>query len=136
MARSKFELVYRDGSRKQISSAERNSLLLSRDIEQTTQANRDGRQIYRFIGQVKTFHAFADLAELLPLMALPANLLRHYLEALCVIFEFHLKRERQFEQTPEAAELRLETPMGQACKFNLNYAIQEFERRSRQMQAL
>lgn len=100
MPRSKFEIIYPD-CRKQVSSAERNSLLLSREIKQI------GPTRYKFIGQSKTYHAFADLAELLPLMALPANLLRHYLESLCVVLELHLERETQFEETPEAFYARL-----------------------------
>ena len=103
MARSKFELVYpHDGTRKQIDSAERNSLLLSRSIKQVGPAH------YKFVGQVKTFHAFADLGELIQYMALPPNLLRHYLDALRVIFEFKLERELQLEEMPEAFAIRLE----------------------------
>ena len=103
MARSKFELIYpHDGSRRQITLAERNSFLLAREIKQI------GPTRFLFIGQPRTFHAFADLAQLIPLMALPPNLLRHYLEALCVIFELALERERQFEETPEAFVMRLE----------------------------
>jgi len=102
MARSKYELVYpHDGSRKQIDSAERNSLLLSRSIQQV------GPTRYKFIGQVKTFHAFADLAQLIQYMALPPSLLRHYLDALRIIFELALERELQLEETPEACHARL-----------------------------
>ena len=102
MARSKFEVIYSDGrTRKEISSAERNSLLLSREIKQI------GPTRYKFIGQVKTYHAFADLAELIPLMALPPSLLRHYLDALRMIFELELERELQLEETPQAFEQRL-----------------------------
>lgn len=115
MARSKFELIYpHDGSRKQIGCAERNSLLLSREIQQI------GPQKYKFTGQAKTFRAFADLSQLLPYITLPPNLLRRYLAALCVIWQLQLELERQMEETPEAFAIRLEamgverqTPKGQ-----------------------
>lgn len=103
MARLKFELIYPDGrSRKEISSAERNSLLLSREVKQI------GPTRYKFIGQARTYHAFADLGELITFMALPPSLLRHYLDALRVIFELKLERELQLEETPEAFAIRLE----------------------------
>ncbi len=102
MARSKFEVIYDGRTRKEISSAERNSLLLSREIKQI------GPTRYKFIGQAKTFHAFADLRELIHLMVLAPNLLRHYLEFLRVIFEMELIRELQLEETPEALQDRLE----------------------------
>lgn len=103
MARTKFEVVYPDGrTRKQISTAERNSLLLSREIKQI------GPTRFKFVGQVRTYHAFADLINLLPLLALPPNLLRRYLVALCVVFELALEHDRQREETPEAFEQRLE----------------------------
>ena|SRR5258708_7575225 len=103
MARSKFEVIYSDGrTRKEISSAERNSLLLSREIKQI------GPTRYKFVGQAKTFHAFADLGELIQYMALPPSLLRHYLDALRIIFELALERELQLEETPEAFAIRLE----------------------------
>lgn len=101
MPRSKFEVIYPGGTRKQIGTAERNSLQLSRDIQQI------GPTRYKFIGQSKTYHAFVDLAELLPLMAIPPNLLKHYLDGLRVIFELALKRELQVEETPEALEMHL-----------------------------
>ena len=102
MARSKFEVIYPDGrTRKEIGSAERNSLLLSREIKQI------GPTRYKFVGQVQTFHAFADLAKLIQHMALPPSLLRHYLDALRVIFELALERELQLEETPEAYHARL-----------------------------
>jgi len=103
MARSKFELIYpHDGSRKQIGCAERNSLLLSREIKQIGPAR------YKFTGQAKTFHSFADLAQLLPLLILSPNLLRRYLAALCVIWQLLEEKERQMEETPEAFAIRLE----------------------------
>lgn len=102
MARTKFEVIYpHDGSRKQIGSAERNSLLLSREIKQI------GPTRYRFIGQPKTFHTFPDLAQLFILMTLPPALLRHYLDGLRLIFELQLGRELQLEETPEAFGQRL-----------------------------
>jgi len=102
LSRRIYELIYQDNTRKHINSSERNSLLLSREIKQI------GPTRYKFIGQPKTFHAFADLQQLISLMAVAPNLLRHYLNALCVIFEIHLERERQLEETPEAFALRLE----------------------------
>lgn len=39
---------------------------------------------------------------------LPPTVLRHYLDALCVIFELQIERERQLEETPEAFAVRLE----------------------------
>ena len=102
MARSKFEVIYPDGrTRKEISSAERNSLLLSREIKQI------GPTRYKFIGQAKTVHAFADLGQLIQFMILSPNLLRCYLESLVVLFELHLEREWQSEETPEGFEQRL-----------------------------
>lgn len=102
MARLKFELISPDGSRTQIGTAERNSLLLSREVKQI------GPTRYKFMGHAKTYHAFADLSELITFMALPPCLLRHYLDALRVIFELKLERELQLEETPEAFGLRLE----------------------------
>jgi hypothetical protein len=95
-------LQYKDGSRKHITRQERDSLILSREAKPTTSGN------YLYIGQPKTFHAFQDLSELIVHMTLPANLLRHYLDALIVIFELGLERETQREETPEAFALRLE----------------------------
>lgn len=102
MARLKHEIIYPD-SRKQVSTSELNSLLLSREIKQI------GPSRYVFVGQVRTYHAFADLRELLHEMVLPPNLVRHYLEALCVIWTLALERERQYEETPASFEQRLES---------------------------
>lgn len=102
MARSKFELVYSDGTREQIGAAERNSLLLSREIKPLS-AER-----YKFIGQAKSFSNFIDLAQWFTIQKLSPEQMRRYLANLAVMYELASEKELQLEETPEAFGLRLE----------------------------
>ncbi len=101
MARSKFELVYSDGTRKQIGSAERTSLMLSQQIKQV------GSQKYKFIGHAQRFDSFVDLAQWYNARAQGPQEFRHFLANLAVVFELAEEKSLQLEETPEAFTVRL-----------------------------
>lgn len=97
MARKQFVIVYPDRSKENVSRTDRDSLLLSRQIEPISPEK------YRYIGEVKTFHAFSDLAGICAKLPM----LRRYLEGL-FIFEFQGKQHRERLETPEAFAFRLQ----------------------------
>lgn len=99
MAKKRFIIQYPDGSKKQIGCTERDSLILSKEIQLQAE-NR-----YKFTGQIKTFHSLSQLAELIP--AIKPSLLRHYLDGSWM-WILRGEREEQREETPEACVLRLE----------------------------
>lgn len=58
MARKRFEVLYPDGSKRQIGCEKRNTLLASLQIKKID----DSRYVYT--GEVRTFHVMSDLGEL------------------------------------------------------------------------
>src|SRR5712671_2803592 len=59
MARKQFTVVYPDGSKAHIGTAERESLLLARQIRATGNPSH-----FIYVGEVRRFHSFAELGEL------------------------------------------------------------------------
>lgn len=103
MAGRRYEISYPDGSRKKVSCRERDSLLLTSEIKQIAP------QQYAYNGQVRTYHSFADLAELKTRLNMPATLIRRYLAGHFVRVEQRTgKRKHELLETPESMALRLE----------------------------
>lgn len=100
MARKQFLIVYPDRSKKNVSRTDRDSLLLSRQIEPLCSGQ------YRFVGEMRTFHAFSDLVELRGKFE-PLPVLRKYLEG-SFIFEFQGRQHKERLETPEAFAFRLQ----------------------------
>jgi hypothetical protein len=102
MARKQFLVFYpTDGSKRNIGCAERDSLLLSRQIKQVTP------QCYRYVGEARTYHAFADLEPLRDQMLHLPNFLRHYLEGAFIVVDPDGKKHRELLETPEALADRM-----------------------------
>lgn len=102
MTRKTFLITYPDGSRKHIDTRERDSLLLASEIKQIAP------QHYAYNGQVRTYHSFADLAELKTRLNMPTMLIRRYLAGHFVRVEQRTgKRKHELLETPESMALRL-----------------------------
>lgn len=95
-----YLLTYPDGSKKHVSRAERDDLLLSGLAKQTAP------QRYLFIGQQHTLHSFAELSTL-NIASEPSNL-RRFLPG-CFIIELDGKRRRELLETPEACAFRMQS---------------------------
>jgi hypothetical protein len=91
-------LTYPDGSRKHISRAERDSLLLSKSARETS----EGRYLYA--GQVHTFHSLSQLRALS--VAGEAEEIVSFLSGH-FIFEIGSEKHVELLETPEAMVLRL-----------------------------
>lgn len=102
LGRHKFLITYPDGSKKHVGTAERNSLLLSREIQPLT------AKAYKFTGETKTFTSFTALGQWFQVQALSPEQLRRYLSNLAVLYDLAGEKELQLEETPEAFGLRLE----------------------------
>ena len=104
ISRKQFLVIYPDGSKEHIGCAERDSLILSQQIKQID-ANR-----FRWIAPARTYHTFADLAELLPRMSNPIEIKRRFLSG-CFIVEpakhLNKRKYRELMETPEALALRV-----------------------------
>lgn len=93
-----YLLKYPDGSKKNMSRADRDNLLLSGLAKQT------GPQEFIYLGQVRTLHSFAELSTL-HITAEPKNL-RRFL-AGSFIWEHAGKRKRELMETPESIGMRV-----------------------------
>ena len=102
MARKQFTVVYPDGSKRNIGCAERDSLLLSRQIKQITPLR------YAYSGEVRTYHAFAELTPLRDRLINPPHFLRPYLEGVFIFVDPTGKKHRELLETPEALADRIE----------------------------
>lgn len=98
MARNQYLITYKDGSRRHVDREERDSLLLSRCLEQV------GPRDYHCNIPLRTYHSFADLAEI---KFQPVNPLRRFL-AGSFIFEFQGRQHKERLETPEAFAFRLQ----------------------------
>lgn len=94
----KFLLQYPDGSKKHVSRAERDDLLLSGLAKQTAP------QRYLFTGQQRTLHSLAELSTLN--LGFEAPSLRRFLPG-SFIFEHKGKRRRELMETPDECGVRL-----------------------------
>ena len=93
----RFLLTFPDGSKKHVSRAERDTLLLARHIKPTSAGT------YFWCGQVKTFHSFSELQNLQ--LSSPGTL-RNFLPGF-FIFEHKDQRKREFLESPEHLQMRL-----------------------------
>jgi hypothetical protein len=98
LSRKIFQLSYPDGSKKHIARPERDDLLLRGLIKPS-----EARSQYNYIGQVKTFHSFADWAKT---YADEIEILRRFLPGSFVI-ERDGRRKSELLETPEAYACRL-----------------------------
>jgi hypothetical protein len=126
MPTKRFLIHYPDGTREQVPTAEKEHLLLAGELR-AIDANR-----FEFIGQRKTmiFRSFRELERIAQLLNVTPAQLKRYL-AGHFVWEIDEQRLKELMETPEAMSLRLDNPSGPCCKFNPNYARQEFERRQR-----
>ena len=99
MAKKQFVVHYPDGSRKHIGARDREQMLLSLEIVATQASNH-----YRFLGQLKTFHAFRDMSSLV-LVAQNTSFVR-FLRGTFV-FEFQGKKVVERMETPEGMAARI-----------------------------
>lgn len=104
-------------------TAEKEQLLLAGELR-PIDANR-----FEYIGERKTMilHDFRELSKLAILLNLTPEQLKRFL-AGSFFWEIDEFRLLELLETPEAMDLRLRTPSGPCCKFNLSYAAQEFAR--------
>jgi len=100
LAKKTLELIYPDKSRKHISCAQRDSYLLTGEIEAINEKQ------FRYIGQARTYRTFADLGELREHVG-PLQAVRRFVGIPAVIFSYRGKRRSEHEETPEGMVLRL-----------------------------
>lgn len=93
-----YLLEYPDGSKKHVTRAERDDLLLS-GLARQTASNR-----YFFTGQCRTLHSLSELSQLN--IGSPKSPKRRFLPG-CFIFELNGKRQRELLETPDACAMRL-----------------------------
>lgn len=124
MARSKFLIHYADRTKATVDRATRDDLLLRGQLEQI------GPKAYRCKLELRRFDSFAGLEELRA--RLTPMQLRRFLAGLFWWQLLELKRLEKLESAEGMAERMSHAPTGQQCKFNLAYAIADFERRERE----
>lgn len=95
---NKFTIHYKGGTKRRVNSAERDGLLLAREIIEIAPKE------YRYTAPPRICHSFSDL----PRLKLEQSLidLRHYLEGV-FLFLFGDQFDVEREETPEAFMLRL-----------------------------
>lgn len=95
-----YQLTYPDGSKKHIDRVERDDLVLSGLARQTSP------MVYEFLGQPRTYHSFAEWAEIEIKAIVGRNPVKRFLPGSFVI-EHNGRRRRELLETPEHAVCRL-----------------------------
>lgn len=101
MARKTFLIIYPDRSKKHVDAAERDQMLLAGELQHVDQNS------YKWVGEVKTYHSFADLEALRGRLVQSTTLRRFLPGSFIVEYPRRLggKRVRELLQTPEAMAL-------------------------------
>lgn len=104
MARKSFLIIYPDRSKKHVDAFERDQMLLAGELQRVDQNS------YKWVGEVKTFHTFADLAGLRDKLTLSTTLRRFLPGQFTIEHPRRLGGQREHErlQTPEAMKVELE----------------------------
>jgi hypothetical protein len=100
MSRKNFVIVYADGSKKNIGSTERNSLLLSKEIRLL-----EGMR-YEYAAKVRTYHSFADLSKLRHRGEF-SKAAASYLRGLFIVIDVKGRTFTEKLETPAGWEVRL-----------------------------
>ena len=95
-----YQLTHPDGSKKHIDRVERDDLVLSGLARQVSP------MVYEYLGQPKTYHSFAEWAEVEVKAIVGRNPARRFLPGSFVI-EHEGKRRHELLETPEHAACRL-----------------------------